>query len=311
MTIRAVFLGILGLGVGVHGAQAQEANPLEGLSIPGITNYAPSTRTTPLSDQALAGELLLDARLTAEGEPISDGVKWRIYAARPLPGRETLALIATAEGGGARFLLDPGDYLVHAAFGRAGATTRIVVGQEPRAETLVLAAGGLVLNAALPDGAVTRPEALSFDIFSIEGGPDEYSLVLPDVPPGRMVRLPAGTYHIISKYGDFNAEIRADLRVEAGKTTEATIQHRASHVTFRLTRESGGNPLADTAWSILSPTGEIIVEHAGPSPSAILAAGTYTVVAENRDRVYQRELTVRAGDDQSVELLTLEENETQ
>ncbi|MGB7432738.1 MAG: hypothetical protein WA921_09770 [Ahrensia sp.] len=279
---------------------------LEGLKIPGIANYAPSTRTIPLNNQAIAGELLLDAKLSAEGEPITDGLKWRIYSSEPSLADGTLPLIATAEGGGARFLLEPGDYLVHAAFGRAGATTRIMLTQEPRNATLVLNAGGLLLDATLPNGVEAKTARLSFDIHSIDETTGEQTLVLPGVAANHTVRLPAGTYHVISKYGGYNAEIRADLRVEAGKTTQATIEHRAASVAFELVRQEGGAPLADTAWSILSPTGEIILEHAGPRPSAILASGTYTVVAENRDRVYQKEVTVTAGRDLNIELLTSE-----
>lgn len=288
-------------------AVAQNAdNPLDGLQIPGIANYAPSTRTIPLNDQALAGELLLDATLSAEGEPLTEGLKWRIYSAIPSLADGTLPLIATAEGGGARFLLEPGDYLIHAAFGRAGATTRVVLTQEPRNATLVLNAGGLLLDANLPNGAQTDASRLKFDIHSIDENTGDETLILPDVPARQMVRLPAGTYHVISKYGRYNAEIRADLRVEAGKTTQATVEHRAASVAFELVRQAGGAPLADTAWSILSPTGEIILEHAGPRPSAILASGTYTVVAENRDRVYQKEVTVTGGRDLNIELLTTE-----
>ena len=32
-----------------------------------------------------------------------------------------------------------------------------------------------------------------------------------------VVRLPEGTYHVVSTYGDSNAIMRADLKVEVGK----------------------------------------------------------------------------------------------
>ena len=286
---------------------AQQIDPVELIEIPGIANYAPSKRTVPLVDQATAGELLLEARLTEDTDPLPGGVVWRIYNAALLPGEQKLRMIATAEAGSARFLLDPGDYLVHAAFGRAGATTKISIGNEPMTQTLLLDAGGLRLNATLPGSEITRPSELRFDIHSIDETTGEYTLIVPDVPANEIVRLPAGTYHVLSRYGSHNAEIRADLRVEAGKTTTATIQHQAAFVSFELVRAAGGAPLADTAWSILSPTGEIILEHAGPSPSAILSGGTYTIVAENRDTIYQREVSIEPGEDTSIEILAKSE----
>ena len=44
--------------------------------------------------------------------------------------------------------------------------------------------------------------------------------------PNTVVRLNAGTYHVVSTYGAVNAVIRADIRVEAGKLTEATVNMR-------------------------------------------------------------------------------------
>lgn len=283
-------------------AHAQESGGDVDLDLPSISNYAPATPVAPLADPALAGELLLDAKLTGDGEVLGEGMIWRVYGSTVGPD-ERLPLIAKASGGPARFTLEPGSYIVHAAFGRAGATTRVTIDGETRRETLVMDAGGLVLDATLPNGAVPRPDRLRFDIHTIEPTTGEYSLVLPDVPAGEMVRVPTGTYHVISKYGRYNAEIRADLRVEAGQTTKASMLHNAAHASFRLVREPGGVPLADTAWSVLNATGEIIMEHGGPDPSAVLAAGIYTVIAENRGRLFQRDVKIAAGKDIEVEVI--------
>jgi len=55
---------------------------------------------------------------------------------------------------------------------------------------------------------------------------------------------------------------------------------------------------------VLTGTGEIVKEAVGAYASMVLAEGEYTVVAKNRDRIYQRDITV-APDvlDQRVELL--------
>src|SRR5690606_3310059 len=122
--------------------------------------------------------------------------------------------------------------------------------------------------------------------------------------------LKAGTYHVVSTYGTVNAVIRSDIRVEAGKLTEATVEHRAAHLTMKLVRETGGEAIADTAWSILTDTGDIVRETVGAYASMVLAEGDYTIIAKNRERIYQRDFSVVGGHNQDVELLPTDLIET-
>ena len=279
------------------GAHAQD-EPFSGdLKLPGIVNYAPARLENGANSQVSGVDLFLDALLTEESNVIKTGLIWRIFGSEPGPDGK-LPLLASAEGGSTRLQLPAGSYLVHAAFGRAGATTRIKLGDEPRHETMVLNAGGLRLEGVLPDGIPMRDQKLRFNIYEDgENDEGERQLILPNVRPGRTVRLNAGTYHIVSNYGDVNATIRADIPVEAGKTTTAKVEHRAAQVTLNLVRGKNGFPLADTAWSVLGASGDIIAENVGAFPTMILAAGDYTVIAKNKNRVFQRDITIRAGRD--------------
>ena len=279
-------------------AGAQDSGLLP--ELPGITSYAPADRVAPLGE-AVAGELLLEARLTPEGDPVPEGLVWRVFASETQPDGK-LPLIATANGGAARFQLEPGSYLIHVAFGRAGASARVTLGTESRREVLVMNAGGLKLEAMLPDGSAVRRALLGFDIYESNGA-EERVLVLPNVPPGTVVRLHAGTYHVVSNYGEVNAKIRADLRVEAGKVTQATIEHRAARVTLNLVRTENGFPLADTAWTVIGTSGEVLAEDVGAYPTMILASGEYTVIAKHRGQIYQHEFSVDAGRDVTVRVL--------
>jgi hypothetical protein len=98
--------------------------------------------------------------------------------------------------------------------------------------------------------------------------------------------------------------------VEAGKLTEATVEHRAAELTLKLVREEGGEAIADTSWSVLTNSGDPVRESVGAFASMVLAEGDYTIVAKNRDRIYQREFTVVAGRNQEVEVLANEANAT-
>lgn len=299
-TVFALCFAVVLLLSGAVSAQ-QQTDPVEGLKLPGLTEYAPEGASgTP-------GKISLIAQLATEAPEITRGLVWRVFGPEPGPDGK-LPLVATSEGGSSAFELAPGSYLVHAAFGRAGATKRITLGSgELRQESLVLDAGGLKLDAVLSGGVRIPSDKLRFSIYEANGGPDaERRLVVPNVAPKTVVRLNTGTYHVVSKYGTVNAIIRSDIRVEAGKLTEATVEHRAAQLTMKLVREPGGEAIADTQWSILTESGDSVRESVGAFASMVLAEGTYTINAKNRDRNYQRDFTVVAGRNQDVEVLTTE-----
>lgn len=294
----------LALWPGVTLAQ-QQTDPVEGLKLPGLNEYAPANRDGNLAREP--GKLSLIAQLAAEAPEVTRGLVWRVFGPEPGPDGK-LPLIATAEGGSSAFDLAPGSYLIHAAFGRAGATKRVTLGSgELRQESVVLDAGGMKLDAVLSGGVRIPSDKLRFSIYEADVQPgEERRLVVPDVSPKTVVRLNAGTYHVVSKYGVVNAVIRSDIRVEAGKLTEATVEHRAAQLTMKLVREPGGEAIADTQWSVLTESGDIIRESVGAFASMVLAEGTYTINAKNRDRNYQRDFKVVAGRNQDVEVLTSE-----
>ena len=118
-----------------------------------------------------------------------------------------------------------------------------------------------------------------------------------------MLRLNAGIYNIVGTYGDANAVVRADVTVEAGKLTEATLVHAAAKVTFKLVARAGGDAIADTQWTIANAQGETVKESVGALPTHIFAPGTYTVSARNAGEVFQRQFAVQAGDAVQVEVM--------
>jgi hypothetical protein len=287
-------------------ATAQETvAPLQNLKLPGINSFAPPAPDSPLA-QAADGQVTLSAHLMQDAPEISRGLIWRIF--KPEADDDgVLPLVATAQGGTSLFHLEPGSYLVHAAFGRAGATKRIAVGTEAKRETVVLDAGGLKLDAVLSGGVRIPPSKLKFSIYEAEEDANgDRALIIPDVSPNIVVRLNSGTYHVVSTYGSVNAVIRSDIRVEAGKLTEATVEHRAAELTMKLVRDQGGEAIADTAWSILNDSGDFVRESVGAFASMVLAEGDYTIIAKNRDRIYQRDFKVVAGRNQDVEVLATE-----
>lgn len=262
---------------------------------------------TDQSKMQKKGDLSLNARLTDKGADIAKGLIWRIY--EPIYGVDNkLPLVAFSEGGSAHFSLDPGSYIVHVSFGQANAMRRVTVQAEQKLfETLVLDAGGIKLNATMPEGKI-NPKYLRFSIYSDDSENDDTALILADVKPGEVVRLKSGSYHIVSNYGSANAISRSDIRVDAGKITEATMQHHAALITLKLVRQEGGEALADTSWSITNDAGDIIRETVGAYATLVLAEGDYIAIAKNKDQIYQKEFSVASGHDQDVDVVTTAKN---
>ncbi|CDZ27289.1 hypothetical protein [Neorhizobium galegae] len=254
---------------------------------------------------ALSRDVQFDAKLTSDGQPMQEGLTWRVFS--PIAGEDgKLPLVASSEGGSASFQLPPGDYFVNCAFGRAGVTKKLKIpenGTVPK-QTLVLDAGGFVLNAVAGTDQRIPPKELSFSVYSAEVRDNgDRALVMSDVKPNTVVRLNAGTYHVVSEYGDVNAVVRADIQVEAGKLTQAVLQHRAAQITLKLVSQPGGEAIADTAWSVLTAAGDIVNESVSAFSTMVLSEGEYLAVARNKTKIYQRSFTVKAGRNTEVEVL--------
>ena len=250
--------------------------------------------------QAGESELILEARLAEDSPPLTHGVTWRVFTAQP-DADGMLPLLATSMGGTTSFQLLGGTYYVHAAYGRAGAVKRIDMRGEPRVEPLNLDAGGLRLTAVIGEDTPADPKDVTFEIYKdVEAG-ERFRLV-DDANEDRVLRLNAGTYHVVSRYGTVNAIVRADIQVNPGKLTEATIRHKGAEVTLKLVEDAGGEALANTQWTVLTPAGDILHNSVGAFPSIILAEGTYTAFARHSDQNYHRDFDVEAGIDRDVEV---------
>lgn len=263
--------------------------------------YAPEVEAPPLA--LLPGgahRLMLEARLAEAGAPLGDGIIWRVFSAMPGENGQ-LELFATARGGATTVQLPPGDYIVHAAFGRAGATKRVTITDDDQMESLILNAGGMKLDAIVGEDESVPADRLTFEILQQDQNGDLVTVV-PDAAAGLVVRLSAGTYHVVSRYGDVNAVVRADIEVEPGKLTEAVMRHTGAEVTLKLVSAEGGEALANTSWTVLTQDGTTVHESIGAFPSIVLAEGSYSAVAIHQEQVYSRDFTIESGVDKDVEV---------
>jgi len=283
-------------------AEAEETGAIETPAPAEARSNAEENERTAAAAAPVA--LNLHALLTETGPEIKHGLVWRIFDSKPgVDGR--YKLLNTFRDAAPTTELAPGRYLVNAAYGLSHLTKMVTVrGGGPVKETLVLNAGGLRLGAALADGTALPPNTVHYDIFGDDA--DQFGnreKIIGDAKPGLIIRLNAGVYHVVSTYGDANAIVRADVTVEPGKLTEATVNHAAARVTFKLVNKPGGEALADTRWSIMTPDGSVVKESAGALPTHILAAGRYTVLARYHGKNYSRDFTTKNGEAKQIEVV--------
>ena len=97
--------------------------------------------------------------------------------------------------------------------------------------------------------------------------------------------------------------VRSDIRVQAGKLTDVIVTHRAAVITLKLVSDKGGEALANTAWSVITPGGDVIKESIGAFPRVVLSEGEYRAIAKNEGKVFERPFNVVNGVDGEVEVV--------
>lgn len=265
---------------------------------PGIAPPPAAAAAAPLA--AEPASLALSAVFASDGRPIRSGVVWRVFAEQGVEGRPKL--VARSNAAAPVISLVPGTYTVHVAYGFASASRRVALAPPGATERLALNGGALKLGGAIGEAPIGA-NRLSFSVYLPVANDSEGRLVAANVKAGEIVRLPEGSYHVVSTYGESNAIMRVDLKVEPGRLTEATVNHRAATLTLKLVAAAGGEAFAGTAFSVLTPGGDVIREAIGAFPTVTLAEGEYTVIARHDGKVYTREFKVESGLDRDIEVL--------
>jgi hypothetical protein len=301
---------VVAMGLALRPALAPAQQPLlqPGTGEPMLTPSITSPSLPPSMPRAEPdAQLALSAVLSGPGVALQDGLAWRIFDDRGEGSRPTI--VARSNEAEPRFTLPPGAYVATVTYGFASASKRIVLGGQAASDTLRIAAGALRLAGAVGDVKIPGDQ-LSFSVFVPVGTNSEGRLVRSNVRSGELLRLPEGTYHVVSTYGESNAIQRADLKVENGKVTEATLNHRAATVTLKLVAAPGSEAFAGTAFSVLTPGGDTIREAIGAFPQVTLAEGDYVLIARHDGQVYTREFKVESGLDRDIEALAKAETPT-
>lgn len=320
--IRKTFVAFLALAVlagfcpGPGGALAQinlpGAVPPPGPVLPSPLTPRPMEPAMPEPVEGQGG-LRLIATFGSEDKPASEGIIWRIFEERA-EADGTHRLVRQLSDVSPFVILPYGNYLVHAAFGLAGVSQRVELKDKAQRATLVLNAGALKITGMLESRPIAD-DRLSASIYIPDKRNPEAKLIARNVRPGQIVGLPEGNYHIVSTYLDSkragtddetratNSVVDTDVRVRPGQMTEAILKHKAAQLTLKLVKAPGGEALANTSFTVLTPGGDVLREMIGAFPALVLAEGEYVAIARNEGKTFQSTFKVLSGADRDVEIL--------
>ena len=319
--VAVLWLVLACIGIGTGGAASADPPTAAPRAAPSIAPIIPPgglLAPRPQPDPTIGhSTLLLSAFLTAaDTQAVRSGLRWRVFdETAEVDGSHRL--VAQSSDAAPSLSLPDGTYIVHAAMGLAGMTKQVIIAGEPASERLVLNAGGLRIVAVLGDQPI-NPTKLTISIYVPERNNSEAKLILANAKSGDIIGLPEGTYHVVSTLLDTtgigslgqngianatNSVVSADLRVQAGKLTDATLRHRAAVMTLKLVNSPGGEALANSAFTILTPGGDVIRELIGAFPSVVLAEGEYVAIARHDSRTFQATFKVQSTQDRDVEIL--------
>ncbi|WP_296518982.1 hypothetical protein [Rhodopseudomonas sp.] len=276
--------------------------PLTQPPVAAVTPPVGSPLTAVPPPPASQGVLALTARFGTDLPVINSGLVWRVYSDRP-DASGAFKLIREDHGATPNIVVPPGSYVVHVALGLVSAVRPVTLKAETVREAFVLPAGGLRIEGRVGTSRIPQNQ-ISFGIYKgSQFEATERAPLVSNVAAGDVVLVPEGTYYIISNYGDANSVVRSDIRVQAGKLTDVTITHRAAVITLKLVGDKGGEALANTAWSVITPGGDVVKESIGAFPRVVLSEGEYRAIAKNEGKVFERGFNVVNGVDGEIEVL--------
>src|SRR5690349_19651220 len=154
-------------------------------SQPSAAAPAPAEAAPPIRELPKRG-LYVSAYFSEGGAQVKSGLKWRVFRAKNDESGK-MPVVAESVTAAPSFLLEPGVYIVHVAYGLAAATRRVEMGDTTAVEKLVLNAGGLKVEATIRDQAVPTAMLTSRIHAILPSG--ERRLIAENVPAETITRL--------------------------------------------------------------------------------------------------------------------------
>ena len=248
-----------------------------------------------------SGHLKLTAKASSGG-PLLDDAVFFVYTDNP---NGTPQEIARSELRQAEFDLPAGRYRVAAQWGLARVERQVTLKAGAAAdEILVLDAGIVRMSSVLAGNDKPLDRQLIYKVYALtsDQGASTQSIAT-SAKPAPVMYLKSGKYRIESQYGWHNAKQTRELDVIAGQTTDLVFEHRACEVKLKLASAPGTPAPGRVKWTVKYATGATVLISQDDSPSLILQAGSYQVVAQYGTKTYSRSFEANPNEVTVIELV--------
>jgi RNA polymerase sigma-70 factor (ECF subfamily) len=165
------------------------------------------------------------ARLTQDGESVTDGVNWTVHRLNPTTAdTQPMEWVTSSSNAKPRFQLAPGNYLISAHYGEARQQQQVVVSEDqPLKLDFVLGAGFLNTTARLRPDSPPLTRDVHYQVY--EAVPDkdgDYGFVTSFGSQEESTKLPAGRYRVTASMGS-NTKVTKEVEIVAGKRQDLDL----------------------------------------------------------------------------------------
>jgi hypothetical protein len=254
-----------------------------------------------------AGRLILSSSLAKSSPPLKSDVRWDVYHAEK-DEDDKRRHITYATSWRAKFALPAGRYFIVSKHGNAWATREITVtAGELQKLPFILNAGRLVLTSALAKATAPLKSDVRWDVYHTKKDEDDRRKHITYSTDWRAkFVLPMGRYYITARHG---AGARAqEFVIEPGKSLTHILELNAGRIKLLGRAKDGVQLSKDLRWDIYEAKANFegkrrhITYATSAQPILTLSAGSYRVVLRHGKSRAAKELTITAGDRNSLEL---------
>lgn len=216
-------------------------------------------------------------------------------------GRREVARSAAPE---ADLLLPAGTYYITARYGAVEARDHVAIAPgDTLSRTLVMPIGHIAIASRLQNGAAPPTDQIIHRVMLLEGGTATREVARASGLQTEF-QLTAGRYRIESQLGALNATAAREIDVRAGSRERIGMEHAAGTVRLRLVDRTGKAIGSDLSWDIRDNRDRPVWRTIQQEPRAILAAGSYKVRIEARDRRLESTFEVRIGEQRTIDIIS-------
>jgi hypothetical protein len=190
--------------------------------------------------------------------------------------------------------LAPGEYIAEARYGAVLAKSPVTIPEAGAVRiNFILNAGALRILPRLKGLAATLPSEAR--IVPLDG-PRKGALLATYTNPGEVLRVPAGTYRIESRFVGGNAIASTEVRVKPGLLSAVEFDHIAGIAKLQF----AGAASSTATWQVKDADRAEVVTLEGMEATVALRPGSYVASVNVAGQFFTEQFSIAAGETRDI-----------